>query len=204
MGVDDSFNQFNYGKIFEDISAKSGVKKIGRFGMCADVTEFQSQGDAEIYVSDISLFAVSVSGGSLWHFSPNETAVNLGESSGVQHCGWSWGCKFVDLNRDGIQDLFVTSGYWNLGNSRQYIYPLITIDSLPSFLQKDQNLHPKTSNFSHTPRDENCVFQDERLFFGLGAIPDQDLKLRVTWPDGRVQDFDSFDIDQYNVVQEET
>jgi hypothetical protein len=148
----------DHGRIFRDETSSSGVRRIGRGAMNADVADFDNSGNSGIYVTDITLPGLNLSGNVLWAGNGRGQFKNRAVRTGANSCGWSWGAKFLDLNRDGWLDLFVTNGFWKGETDNSYYYPLMTADALPSFLQKDQRIFPPTRKFSHSATNENCVF----------------------------------------------
>lgn len=150
------------GSSFKDISKESGVSKETRFAMNAEFGDFQNSGKMGLYVTDIAVPGFLISGNVLLENTEPIKFKNVAKEMDVNKCGWAWGAKFVDLDRDGWLDIFVTNGYWQGSREKSYYYPLMTLSSLPIFMQKNQKFHPRTDYFSNSADHENCIFQRQQ------------------------------------------
>jgi len=125
---------------FRDV-LKQSFRHISRFAMGVDVSDFNNDGMADVFVADMlpedgyrqkvlkgpdefdKYYLLRDSG---YHHQNmrNMLQVNLGLSkdsiplfaeigqlAGVSNTDWSWSPLFVDLDNDGWKDLFVTNGY---------------------------------------------------------------------------------------------
>jgi hypothetical protein len=144
--------------MFADESGKSGVQSYGRNAMNAEVADFDNTGNFGVYSTNVTLPGMSLAGNVLWRGNGRGQFENAAFQAKVNSCGWSWGAKFLDLNRDGWLDLFVTSGYWKGRSDKSYYYPLSTANALPVFLAKFQDIYPPTRDYSHSDTNKNCVF----------------------------------------------
>ena len=143
---------------FLDFSSEAGINSFGRNAMSAEIADFENNGSSSIFVTDTSLNGIRGWGNSLLSGHGNGSFKNVSRELGTAHCGWAWGAKFVDLNRDGWLDIFVTSGFWGGGSKKSYMYTSLTNMSLPSELQKNQDFQPDTRNFSFAADNKNCVY----------------------------------------------
>ena len=146
------------GKTFRNQTDQSGVNNFGRFAMNSDIADFNNNGNTGIFVTDVSFKGVKTWGNLLWQNDGAANFKNIAPEMNINRCGWSWGAKFVDLNRDGWLDIFNTNGYWSHESKKTFYYAYITMASLPNFLQANQNISPSTANFSNSAEHENCVY----------------------------------------------
>lgn len=91
----------NRGKgVFEDVTAASGIR-TGAYGMGACAGDADNDGLVDLYVTTVG---------------PNQFFRNAGggrftevEKAGASGSAWSTSCAFVDVDRDGFLDIFVTN-----------------------------------------------------------------------------------------------
>jgi hypothetical protein len=118
---------------FTDVAAEVGVEDQAA-GMGASWGDYDNDGDLDLYVSNMFSSAGrrvayqsrflkdqpdSVREGVQRHSLGNTLLVNNGErgfedrsdAAGVRMGRWAWGAKFVDLNNDGYEDIFVPNGF---------------------------------------------------------------------------------------------
>ena len=82
-------------------------------------------GRFSVYVTNISEPGMLVQGNNLWVPMQGCTGdrlkyQNLANALEVELGGWSWGAQFVDLNNDGLLDLYLTNGYISADKDRSY------------------------------------------------------------------------------------
>jgi len=88
---------------FEDVAAKSGVDRIGSYGMGAAVADFDNDGFPDLYVSG---FPSSY----LFHNNRDGTFTDVTEKAGVKNAGrWAASAAWFDFDRDGLLDLVVSN-----------------------------------------------------------------------------------------------
>jgi hypothetical protein len=104
------------GKRFEEVGGRVGVGKKPKSGMNASFGDVYNTGRLSIYVSNIFEPGILVQGNNMWVPQPGCRGdalkyENFANQLHVEIGGWSWGAQFVDLNNDGLLDLFLTNGY---------------------------------------------------------------------------------------------
>jgi hypothetical protein len=116
---------------FVDVGKESGTTDIG-FGMGASWGDYDNDGRADLYVSNMfskagrritgSLkeidprFALMARGNSLFHNTDSAFAKVSGLEAPalqVEKAGWSWSGQFVDFDNDGWLDVHALSGYYS-------------------------------------------------------------------------------------------
>ena len=115
------------GKKFEEVGAKCGVGFAPKSGMNASLGDYANTGRFSIYVSNITEPGLLPQGNNLWAplkgcTGDNLKYQNLANALKVEMGGWSWGAQFVDLNNDGLLDLYLTNGYISADKGRSYWY----------------------------------------------------------------------------------
>lgn len=118
---------------FTDVAAEAGAEDQAA-GMGASWSDYDNDGDLDLYVSNMFSSAgrrvayqsrfmeaqpESVREGVQRHSWGNTLLVNNGkggfedrsDAAGVRMGRWAWGAKFVDLNNDGYEDIFVPNGF---------------------------------------------------------------------------------------------
>lgn len=118
---------------FEDVAAELGVEDISA-GMSVSWGDYNNDGLMDIYVANMfssagnriayqRRFRPESPNDTLKHFRRHARGNTLFESlpdggfrdvsvvAGVTMGRWAWASKFVDLNSDGLEDLYVTNGY---------------------------------------------------------------------------------------------
>ena len=95
---------------FVDVTASAGLKGDG-YGMGAAVADFDNDGRADIYVTNVG-------GNALYRNGGGGTFTDVTERAGVRGEGWSTGAAFLDYDRDGFLDLVVARYLaWNFDNN---------------------------------------------------------------------------------------
>ena len=116
---------------FVDVGKETGTTDIG-FGMGASWGDYDNDGRADLYVSNMfskagrritgSLkeidprFALMARGNSLFHNTDSvfEKVSGLeAPALQVEKAGWSWSGQFVDFDNDGWLDVHALSGYYS-------------------------------------------------------------------------------------------
>jgi hypothetical protein len=88
---------------FTDVTEKAGVTRSG-WGQACCVGDYDNDGFDDLFVS---CFGSNV----LYHNNGDGTFTDVSDKAGVSGSGQAWGagCCFVDYDRDGLLDLFVSS-----------------------------------------------------------------------------------------------
>ena len=123
----------NDGGTFTDVAAQLGVQDTS-FGMSAVWSDTNHDGWMDLYVSNMfsaagnrvtyqGAFKPSESddtreqmqylarGNSLFENAGGQSFRDVSQNAAVMMGRWSWAAKFMDINNDGWEDLFVTNGY---------------------------------------------------------------------------------------------
>jgi hypothetical protein len=88
---------------FEDVTAKAGIQPNTAFGMGIAVGDFDNDGHDDLFVTNFNGPNV------LYHNNGNGTFSNVTAKAGVAGDGqWSASATFLDYDKDGLLDLWVT------------------------------------------------------------------------------------------------
>lgn len=147
----------NKGLSFEDITGTLVGVQPTRNGMNAEFGDVNHTGRPAAYVTNVSKIGNKRGANLMWAISPSGKFQNISFKMGTDRCGFSWGAKFFDANRDGWLDLITTNGFWNAGE-KSYWYKWATLDGLPAFLRKDPANHPMTEGTQLAANQPNCLF----------------------------------------------
>ena len=102
IGRNELWHNLGNGK-FEDITDKAGVGLDDRVSVTASFADADNDGDPDLYVTTVkfgNVFYENLGGGKFR---------DATESSGLTHVGHSSGAIWLDYNRDGLLDLFLTN-----------------------------------------------------------------------------------------------
>ena len=123
----------NDGGRFTDVAADAGVEDISA-GMSVSWGDYNGDGLLDVYISNMWSSAGNrttyqrrfkqeteseirghyqrlARGNSLFENSGDGTFKDVSLEAGVTMGRWAWGSKFVDINNDGLEDIFVVNGY---------------------------------------------------------------------------------------------
>ncbi|MFQ5700509.1 MAG: tetratricopeptide repeat protein, partial [Acidobacteriota bacterium] len=124
----------NDGGRFHDVAAAAGVEDIGA-GMSVSWGDYDNDGWMDLYVGNMfsavgrrlarqegfhkdasettrMQFQRHARGNSLYHNNGDGTFSDVSESAGVTMGRWAWDSRFVDVDNNGWEDLFVANGYF--------------------------------------------------------------------------------------------
>ena len=115
------------GKKFEEVGKMCGVGFAPKSGMNVSFGDYDNTGRFSAYISNITEPGLLPQGNNLWAPIKGCTGdrlkyQNLANALKVELGGWSWGAQFVDLNNDGLLDLYLTNGYISADKGRSYWY----------------------------------------------------------------------------------
>ena len=118
---------------FTDVAAELGVEDMSA-GMSVTWGDYDNDGRMDLYVSNMfsaagnriayqkrfreevgdssrAHFQRHARGNSLFHNVADDRLDDVSEAAAVTMGRWAWGAKFVDLNNDGREDLYVANGF---------------------------------------------------------------------------------------------
>lgn len=122
----------NDGGVFVDVAGEAGVEDISA-GMSVAWADYDVDGDLDLYVGNMfssagnriayqrrfkqsadattrAEFQRHARGNSLFANNGDGSFEDVSEQSGVTMALWSWASKFVDINNDGLEDIYVANG----------------------------------------------------------------------------------------------
>jgi hypothetical protein len=98
--------------------------------MNVDFGDVDGNGYLDIYVTNIFVPPFKTDEGNMLWLNVADARTgrrrfwNAGRSSGASNGGWGWGGKFLDVNNDGLLDIFTVNGFFTGDPNRQYWYEL--------------------------------------------------------------------------------
>lgn len=92
---------------FTDVSLDAGIQLGGQDPMTATVSDFDNDGDLDIYMTNTSS---PTKRGQLLVNNNDGTFTESAADYGVDVYGWTWGALWVDYDNDTDQDLYVAHG----------------------------------------------------------------------------------------------
>ena len=119
---------------FDEVAAELGVEDLGA-GMSAAWGDYDSDGDLDLYTANMwssaglrltgserfqdiaptapqrAMFRRQAQGNSLFRNDGERGFSDVSDEAGVRTGRWAWSSDFVDLDTDGLLDLFVQNGY---------------------------------------------------------------------------------------------
>ncbi len=114
-----------------DTSSHLGIGNDWWKGMNVDFGDVDGNGYLDIYVTNILARRYkSDEGNMLWLNVADPGAPggrgfwNAAQASGVNDGGWGWGAKFLDVNNDGLLDIFALNGFVSGDANHSYWYDL--------------------------------------------------------------------------------
>lgn len=146
---------------FEDASA-SVAHKYSRSGMNADVAEVFEPGRPAVYVTHIYEPPYRIGPNTLWTWTGDARRfTDLGRESGAGSCGWAWAGRFVDLDRDGREDLVVTNGYISADPKKDYWYRMSLLAGASGDVLADSRNWLPFEDYSMSGYQRKCVFLND-------------------------------------------
>jgi len=107
---------------FVDITSKAiGVDT--KKGMNADFGDFDNDGQIDVYITNMTEPYLSECN-MLWRNNGDETFSDVSMEMHACDTRWGWGAKFIDVNNDGLLDIYAANGFISAGN-RDYMETLL-------------------------------------------------------------------------------
>jgi hypothetical protein len=129
---------------FEDVTAKSGIGHNG-YGMGACAGDYDNDGRVDLYVTNAGSGAGASSkaaANALYRNAGGGTFTNVTATAGVGSTRWGSSCGFLDFDRDGDLDIFVTN-YVTMGKEANRVCrggtPAVRVYCHPLNFQPTQN-----------------------------------------------------------------
>lgn len=155
FGYDKAFLNHE-GKHFTDITKQFFKHKASRNGMNVDYGDVKHNGQPMIYITNVSKVGLKTGANILW-VRNGEKYYDIAGKLNLDKCGWGWGAKFFDVDRNGWLDLITVNGFWNNGK-KSYWYRWTTLDALPAFLRQDLKVQPSSKGSQMAAEQKNCLF----------------------------------------------
>lgn len=130
-------------------------------GMSAEIAEVDPSGEPFVFVTDDHSPGRDPAHNVLWRFGRGGAFENVGLARGVGACGFSWGAKFVDLDNDGLLDLFVSNGLLSANPHRHYEFEMdVLVGTRGRSTTVDPRGWPPMEDSSLSGFQEDCVFRN--------------------------------------------
>ncbi len=156
FGADQVYLNEGHGR-FVDVS--SGVReRYSRDGMSAEIADIDDDGHPVALVTNIFEPGYKLGENVMWKWLGGKRFDNVSALRGVDHCGWAWGAKFVDLANDGRLDLVVANGYVSANPRKSYWFSMGTISSAQKDVVSDAALWPPMKDASLAGYQRKCVY----------------------------------------------
>jgi hypothetical protein len=162
---------------FEDVTDRAGLTGVKGYGMGLACADMDNDGDTDVYLTQVGRNVLFRNNG-------NGTFTDVTAQAGVATEGWSASATFVDYDRDGHLDLFVTK-YINWTPEREV--PCFSRGGEPDYCGPTAYNAPTMDRLFHNRGDG--TFEDVSLAAGLDAAYGNGLGVstgdfnRDGWPD---------------------
>lgn len=91
---------------------------------------------------------------------PNERFVEVGRMCGVEATDWSWGALMVDLDNDGLKDIFVANGIYQDLTDQDFINFIADSDVMASMVKENKVDYQKLIDAIPSERIPNHFFKN--------------------------------------------
>ena len=170
-------NDFGYDRFYKNIDGKKFVdvsqSALGDIrsenAMGVEIADIHNNNRLGIYVSNASKPGMPRGWNHFWQMN-DDVKLSFSDMSTdlqIDKCGFSWGAKFADLDKDGHLDLFVVngrSGQLNEKTQNRWIYRLYEWN-IPPELKYLKYIQVPQVNYHFAQGQRNCVFvqRDEKF-----------------------------------------
>ncbi|HVW96196.1 MAG TPA: CRTAC1 family protein [Mucilaginibacter sp.] len=150
------------GKRFSERGRQLGTSLIPKSGMNASFGDIGNSGMLGIYTTNITEKGILIQGNNYWQ--PKDAQmkssgfVNLGQLSGIENAGWSYGAQFGDLNNDGYMDLYVANGFVSGQKKDSYWYDYSKVTGGNSSIIGDAKNWPEMGDKSQSGFEQNKIW----------------------------------------------
>lgn len=148
----------NFGNLgFRRATSEALGRNRSYFSMSAEVADVDNNGQFDVYVSNAVKPGLDRGFNRLWMNPGNSKFRDIAGSANVSRCGWAWGTKFLDLNRDGRQDLVVVNGLYGRGGSDKWYFQQFSLP-IPQFYKTLISRHFRKQIGPIASGHQSCVF----------------------------------------------
>ncbi|UBM60506.1 CRTAC1 family protein [Marinilongibacter aquaticus] len=163
-------NDFNVDELYMNIGGNSfnergneaGVGRIPKSGMNATLGDIGNEGVLGVYSTNITEQGILIQGNNYWRpkmsGKDNLSFVNLGQMSGIENAGWSYGAQFGDLNNDGYMDLYVANGFISAKENTSYWYEYSKVTGGNSTIIGDAKNWPDMEDRSQSGFEQDKIW----------------------------------------------
>jgi len=172
------------GTFTEDLESR--MKSISVASMGADMADINNDGLADIFVTEMlpstdrrlktkttfedwDKYQSNIKNGYYHQFTrnmlhinqPNNRFLEVGRMSGVEATDWSWGALMVDLDNDGLKDIFVANGIYQDLTDQDFINFIADSDVMASMVKENKVDYQKLIDAIPSERIPNHYFQNK-------------------------------------------
>lgn len=154
FGTDIVFKNLGTGK-FKNIS-ETAIGIDTKKGMNTEFGDYNNDGLIDIYVTNMTepyLHECNM----LWRNNGNETFTDVSQETNSCDTDWGWGAKFVDVNNDGLLDIYAANGFIS-ASDEEYMDVLLDFIFREDIDMTDARQWPKMGNSSMAGYERNVLF----------------------------------------------
>ena len=171
--------------------------------MCVSFGDINNKGVVGVYNTTITEDGILIQDNNYWEPQSNQNNayprfVNLGQISGINNAGWSYGAQFGDLNNDGFMDLYVANGFISGKKETSYWYDYSKVTGGNSNIIEDARNWPDMNGKSQSGYEQNKIWLNR----GDGTFEDVSNKVcpYVTYDSRAVAMADLFNTGKLDVI----
>ncbi|MBK0378431.1 CRTAC1 family protein [Mucilaginibacter segetis] len=150
------------GKKFVEMGKQAGVGFTPKSGMNTSFGDIGNDGMLGVYTTNITEKGILIQGNNYWQPQSDKMEqpkfVNLGQLSGIENAGWSYGAQFGDLNNDGYMDLYVANGFISGKKNTSYWYDYSKVTGGNSSIIGDADNWPDMQGKSQSGYEQNKIW----------------------------------------------